>query len=76
MENELNTGVFWLDGFEGNAKGGFFLRSFDLNNFIKKVEESENGGKLVGLKFEGNNVELIVEEKNIKQNKDQKRLPI
>jgi len=66
MENELNTGVFWLDGFEGNARGGFFLRSFDLNKFIKKVEESENGGKVVGLKFEGNNVELIVEEKNIK----------
>ena len=49
--------VFWKDGFEGNAKGGIMFRSFDLNKFIKKVEEKE---EVVGIKFDGNNLELIV----------------
>ena len=49
--------VFWKDGFEGNAKGGIMFRSFDLNKFIKKVEEDQ---EVVGIKFEGNNLELIV----------------
>ena len=64
MGKELDTDIFWLDGFEGKAKGGIFFRSFDLNKFIQKVEKSDNNGKVVGLKFEGNNIELIVEELN------------
>ena len=49
--------VFWKDGFEGEAKGGLMFRSFDLNKFIKQIEESD---EVVGIKFEGNNLELIV----------------
>tara|TARA_Y100001972_G_scaffold64978_1_gene79219 strand:+ start:11644 stop:11829 length:186 start_codon:yes stop_codon:yes gene_type:complete len=49
--------IFWKDGFEGEAKGGLMFRSFDLNKFIKKVEEKD---EVVGIKFEGNNLELIV----------------
>ena len=51
--------VFWNDGFEGNAKGGIMFRSFDLNKFIKKVEEDQ---EVVGIKFDGNNLELIVKD--------------
>jgi len=51
--------VFWKDGFEGNAKGGIMFRSFDLNKFIKKVEEDQ---EVVGIKFDGNNLELIVKD--------------
>lgn len=51
--------VFWKDGFEGEAKGGLMFRSFDLNTFIKKVEESD---EVVGIKFEGNNLELIIKK--------------
>lgn len=51
--------VFWKDGFEGNAKGGIMFRSFDLNKFIKKVEEDQ---EVVGIRFDGNNLELIVKE--------------
>ena len=50
--------VFWKDGFTGNAKGGVFFRSFDLSKFLSKVE-SENQ-EVVGLKFTGNNLELIL----------------
>ena len=51
--------VFWKDGFEGEAKGGLMFRSFDLNKFIKKVEEKN---EVVGIKFEGNNLELITKK--------------
>lgn len=55
--------VFWREDFQdGEAQGGFFFRSFDLNKFLKQVEESENGGEVVGIRFEGNNLEVIVKK--------------
>ena len=51
--------VFWKDGFEGKAKGGLMFRSFDLNKFIRKIEEKQ---EVVGIKFEDNNLELITRE--------------
>jgi hypothetical protein len=51
--------VFWKDGFRGDASGGIHFRSFDLNKFIQEVESSE-GKEVVGIKFEDNNLELIV----------------
>jgi hypothetical protein len=54
--------IFWKDGFDGEAKGGMHVRSFDLNKFIKKVEASETGGEVVGIKFEDNNLELIIKK--------------
>ena len=59
FENE----VFWKESFtDGEAEGGFFFRSFDLNKCLKQVEESENGGEVVGIRFEDNNVEIIVKK--------------
>ena len=52
--------VFWKDGFDGEAEGGLMFRSFDLNEFIKKVEERK--GEVIGIKFEGNNLELIIKQ--------------
>jgi len=55
--------VFWREDFDGNqAQGGFFFRSFDLNKFLKQVEESEDGGEVVGIRFEDNNLEVIVKK--------------
>tara|TARA_R100001163_G_C5063144_1_gene200372 strand:+ start:1213 stop:1401 length:189 start_codon:yes stop_codon:yes gene_type:complete len=51
--------IFWKDEWEGEAKGGIMFRSFDLNKFIKKVEEKE---EVVGIRFDGNNLELIVKK--------------
>jgi len=53
--------VFWKEGFEDNAQGGIFFRSFDLNKFIRKVEE--DGNEVVGIKFDENNLELIIKAK-------------
>jgi hypothetical protein len=54
FENE----IFWKEGFEGKCLGGLMFRSFDLNKFIKKVEE--DGTEVIGIKFEDNNLELII----------------
>jgi len=55
--------IFWKEDFTGGeAQGGFFFRSFDLNEFLKQVEESENGGEVVGIRFEDNNLEVIVKK--------------
>jgi|TARA_R110002074_G_scaffold102514_1_gene221514 hypothetical protein len=55
--------IFWKDGFNGQALSGIMYRSFDLNKFIKKVEV-DNGHEVVGIKFEGNNLELIVKKED------------
>jgi len=34
----------------------------NLNKFVKEVEEAEKGGEVVGIKFEDNNLELIVKK--------------
>ena len=52
--------VFWKKGFDGEAKGGVFFRSFDLNKFIERVESSDE--EVVGIRFEGNNLELILND--------------
>ena len=63
--------VFWKDGFSGEAAGGFYFRSFELNKFMEGIEE--RGGTVVGIQFTGNNCEIICEskttldEKNVEQ---------
>ncbi len=52
---------FVLDGWNGEAVGGFYFRSFDLNKFMKLLEEKK--GKVIALDFEDNNVNLFVEVK-------------
>jgi hypothetical protein len=59
METKFEGEIFWKDGFNGGAIGGVYFRSFDLNKFIKKLEEKD---EVVGIKFEGNNVELIIKK--------------
>jgi len=54
--------VFWKDGFEGKAQGGLFFRSFELNKFLRSVEEDR--GEVVALRFDGNNVEVIIANKS------------
>ena len=59
--------IFWTDEahlhFHRNGKqlrGGLWFRAFDLVKFMKKVEEE--AGEVVGLCFEGNNVDVIIKE--------------
>jgi hypothetical protein len=59
MKTKFEDEIFWKDGFNGEAEGGVYFRSFDLNKFIKKLEEKD---EVVGIKFEGNNLELIIKK--------------
>ena len=54
----MNKKIFWLQGFDGAASGGYYFRAFDLIKFMKLVEEEE--GEVVGLCFEDNNVDIII----------------
>ena len=51
--------LFWLEKFEGKARGGYYVRS-DLSNAIKKLEK--NGAKVVGIEVDGTwNLQLVTE---------------
>ena len=54
--------IFWKEGFEGKASGGYYFRAFDLVKFFKRLED--DGKEVVGLEFDGNNVDVIVESKS------------
>jgi len=58
----FNDVIFWKDEFNGQAKGGIFTRAVDLKKFMELVEASETGGEVVGLRFDDNNLELIVKQ--------------
>jgi hypothetical protein len=56
--------VFWKDGVDAICKGGIFYRAFDLVKFLEKIEADNEGGEVVGLKFDGNNLEIIVKSQS------------
>ena len=59
--------IFWKEGFQGKASGGYYFRAFDLVKFFKRLED--NGEEVVGLEFDGNNVDVIISDK-----KDEEKL--
>jgi hypothetical protein len=61
----FNEQIFWKDTFDGEqAKGGFFVRAVELKKFLEMVEAADHGGEVVGLRFDDNNLEVIVKPKN------------
>ena len=57
----FNEQIFWKDTFNGeSAKGGFFVRAVELKKFLELVEAAEHGGEVVALRFDGNNLEVLV----------------
>ena len=59
----MNKKIFWSEEVEGGLKdekfhGGYYFRAFDLIKFMKLIEKEE--GEVVGLEFEGNNVNIII----------------
>ena len=55
--------IFWKDNVEGEFRGGYYFRAFDLIKFMKLVEEE---GEIVGLEFEDNNVNVIIKDNLLK----------
>ena len=62
MEEKFKEKVFWKDGYEGAVMGGIFYRAFDLRQFLNSVELG--GEEVVGFRFKGNNVEVLVKVDN------------
>jgi len=61
----FENNIFWKDTFDGEkAQGGIFYRAVDLKKFMELVEANENGngGEIVGIRFDENNLELIVKK--------------
>ena len=53
--------TFWKDGFEGEAKGGYYFRAAELVKFFKRLKA--DGKEVVALEFDdSNNVNVIVKE--------------
>jgi len=51
--------IFWVDNFNGKASGGYYFRAFELVKFMKKIEKLQQT-EVVGLEFDGNNVNVII----------------
>ena len=61
--------IFWKDGFEGKASGGYYFRAFDLVKFFKRLKDE--GKEVVGLEFDDtNNVNVIIKEENNDENNE------
>ena len=61
----IENTIFWKDTFDGEkAQGGIFYRAVDLKKFMELVEANENGngGEIVGIRFDENNLEFIVKK--------------
>ena len=58
--NKWENKTFWKDEFDGKAVGGYYFRALELVKFFKKL--ADNGKEVVGLEFEGNNINVIVED--------------
>lgn len=59
----FNNQIFWKEGFDdGEASGGIYVRAVELKKFLELVEANENGngGEVVGLRFDDNNLEIII----------------
>lgn len=53
---------FWTLHSEGVPfQKGWFYRAFDFQEFMKKIEEDPRGGKVIGMNFDGKNVEFYTE---------------
>tara|TARA_Y100000593_G_scaffold79274_1_gene147499 strand:- start:842 stop:1027 length:186 start_codon:yes stop_codon:yes gene_type:complete len=58
----MNKKIFWWDKAPQDEPlvGGYYFRAFDLIKFMKQIQEEE--GEVVGLEFDGNNVNVIIKE--------------
>jgi len=53
--------IFWKDGFNGEAKGGYYFRAFELKKFFNRLKD--DGKEVVALEFDdSNNVNVIISE--------------
>ena len=54
---------FWTLDFEDGVpfQKGWFYRDFQIQQFMKKIETDPRGGKIIGMNFDGKNVEFYTQ---------------
>jgi len=53
------TKEFWILNSENVPfMKGWFYRAYDFQEFMKKLEKDPRGGKIIGMNFDGKNVEF------------------
>ena len=53
------TEEFWsLNSENVPFRRGWFYRAYDFQEFMKKLEKDPRGGKIIGMNFDGKNVEF------------------
>jgi hypothetical protein len=53
---------FWtLDSENVPFRKGWIYRAVELQQFMKKIQEDPRGGKILGINFDGKNVEFYTE---------------
>lgn len=53
------TVEFWsLNSENVPFRRGWFYRAYDFQEFMKKLEKDPRGGKIIGMNFDGKNVEF------------------
>jgi len=59
---DKNQQEFWISSSQGIPfRRGWFYRAFEFQEFMKKLEEDPRGGKIIGMNFDGKNVEFYTE---------------
>ncbi len=53
---------FWTTNSEDVPfQKGWFYRALDIQEFMKKIEKDPRGGKVIGMNFDGKNIEFYTE---------------
>ena len=51
---------FWtLDSEKVPFRPGWFYRAYEFQQFMEKIEKDPRGGKIIGMRFDGKNVEFL-----------------
>jgi len=58
----LSQKEFWIVNSENVPfQKGWFYRAYDLQRFMEKIEKDPRGGKIIGMNFDGKNVEFYTQ---------------
>lgn len=58
MTDDQTRELWTLDSEEVPFKKGWFYRDVAIQEFMKKIEADPRGGKVIGMNFDGKNVEF------------------
>ena len=58
MTDDQTRELWTLDSEEVHFKKGWFYRDVAIQEFMKKIEADPRGGKVIGMNFDGKNVEF------------------